>query len=176
MNRSAGFWKSTSTLSHYGQIQQHEEGGHQFTWIIETFALSLHEVPQVQLVELVHYRGFFYTMFKVTRTETCIDVTKSHPDFQRRLPINGCMSCSWKVHGKQLPYGSRCVSGTCGQAEQLLFAPNSPWMKVLDSDQDEVLSDGRWVHSLDHIPSFDVALFFGRQRRLVVVMGPSGQR
>jgi hypothetical protein len=50
-------------------------------------------------------------------------------------------------------------------------------MKVLDSNQHKVLSDGRWVHSLDHIvPSFDIAFFFGRQQRLVVVMGPSGQQ
>jgi hypothetical protein len=104
---------------------------------------------------------FFYTTFKVTRTEKHIDVTKPHPDFQG-LPINGCMPFTRKASGKRLPYGSRCVSGTCGQSGQLLYAPHSPWMKIMDSDQDEVLSDGRWVRSLDHIPSFDVAFFFGR--------------
>jgi hypothetical protein len=119
--------------------------------------------------------SFFYTTFKVTRTEIRIDVTKPHPDFQR-LPINGCMPFSKKACGKQLPYGSRCIFGPCRQAGQLLYTPKRSWMKVLDSDQDKVLSDSRWVHSLDHIPSFDVAFFFGRQRRLVVVMWPSGQR
>jgi hypothetical protein len=54
-----------------------------------------------------------------------------------------------------------------GQAGQLLYAPNSPWMKVLDSDQDKVLSDG----SLDHIPSFDVAFFFGQQQSFWPAIG-----
>jgi hypothetical protein len=39
----------------------------------------------------------------------------------------------------------------------------------------EMTEDG-CAGSLDHIPSFDVAFFFGRQRRLVVVVGPSGQQ
>jgi hypothetical protein len=44
-------------------------------------------------------------------------------------------------------------------------------MKVLDSDQDEVLSDGRWVHSLDHIPSFDVAFFLADSEGLLLSWG-----
>jgi hypothetical protein len=44
-------------------------------------------------------------------------------------------------------------------------------MKVLDSDQDEVLSDSRWVHSLDHIPSFTLPSFLADSEGLLLLWG-----